>query len=196
MNKFKRGIASALVGLYPVRWRHEYGTELADLLLRRRLVPTAVLNVVCSALRQQLRIGEPWLILGVPFLAFNLAMLVWGIHYPWVSVNDSFPLIWHLASWLLTASVGFWTVLRNPECGRGGGAAVKFTLLATAPLVAVVIAVVMYDHRSLDLFILPKFNVVSAALSGWIGGRMALAYLQRRSANCDRADSDGIARKQ
>ena len=51
----KRSVVQGLLLLYPAKWRNEYGAELEDLLLAERLRFTVVLNVVASALRQQVR---------------------------------------------------------------------------------------------------------------------------------------------
>lgn len=137
MSRLKRQVVSALVRLYPSRWRREYGLELADVLVNRRLGVTAVLDVLWNSVRQQLRWGEPWLILGVPCLAMNLLLNVWNILYPWPYATDSLgtrPAHWVSLAVLLT--LGWWTVVRDPVHGRGGWAAVKAALLATWPLSA------------------------------------------------------------
>jgi Sec-independent protein secretion pathway component TatC len=54
----KRSAIQRLLLLYPAKWRNEYGAELEDLLLTERLRFIVVLNVVWSALRQQVRISN------------------------------------------------------------------------------------------------------------------------------------------
>ena len=54
----KRSVIQRLLLLYPAKWRNEYGAELEDLLLAERLRFTVFLNVVSSALRQQVRISN------------------------------------------------------------------------------------------------------------------------------------------
>lgn len=54
----KRSVIQRLLLLYPAKWRNEYGAELEDLLLAERLRFTVVLNIVASALRQQVRISN------------------------------------------------------------------------------------------------------------------------------------------
>lgn len=54
----KRSVIHRLLLLYPAKWRNEYGAELEDLLLAERLRFTVVLNIVSSALRQQVRISN------------------------------------------------------------------------------------------------------------------------------------------
>jgi len=51
----KRSVVRRLLLLYPAKWRNEYGAELEDLLLAEPLRFSVVLNVVLSALRQQVR---------------------------------------------------------------------------------------------------------------------------------------------
>jgi hypothetical protein len=54
----KGSVIQKLLRLYPAKWRNEYGAELQDLLEREPLRFTVVLNVVSSALRQQLRFSN------------------------------------------------------------------------------------------------------------------------------------------
>jgi len=54
----KRAVIQRLLLLYPAKWRNEYGAELEDLLLAERLRFTVILNVVRSALGQQVRVSN------------------------------------------------------------------------------------------------------------------------------------------
>jgi len=54
----KRAIIQKLLLFYPAKWRNEYGVELEDLLNRKPLQPTVVLDVILNALWQQLRFSN------------------------------------------------------------------------------------------------------------------------------------------
>jgi len=145
MNAIKRWTVSVILRLYPASWRREYGEELAGILMDKRLGPAALLDVVRSATGQQLRIGEPWQILGTPLLVLNLAIIAWNILNPWTypdSTLDVSP-TQRLLFWLPALCVGCWTVLRNPEQGHPGRAAMKSALLTSWPvsLIAVLAAI-------------------------------------------------------
>src|ERR1039458_10642672 len=64
MKRLKPQIVAALVGLYPARWKREYGDEFRDVLMRQPLEAVAVLDAVWNAMGQQVRNGEPWVIVG------------------------------------------------------------------------------------------------------------------------------------
>lgn len=139
----KRSVIALLLRLYPKVWRLEYGAELEGVLARGSLGPAAVLDTVANAFGQQLRSGEPWLIVGAPLLALNLAMLAWDIFNPPSYADAQAGLQASVAQrvwfWLPAFCVGCWTVLRNPVRGHGGRAAVKSALLTSWPLCAVAI---------------------------------------------------------
>jgi hypothetical protein len=136
MSSLKTHIVTALVGLYPRRWKREYGTEFADVLIRGPLGSSAVLNIVWNALGQQLRLGEPWLIVGVPWLLLNIYGHIGNILYPAPYAADLFssPAAARTVACLLPFAIGFWTVLRDPIDGRGGRAAMKYLLLVKWPI--------------------------------------------------------------
>lgn len=139
MNSLKSQFVAALVGLYPRRWKREYGAEFTDVLMSRPLHLSTVLDLLWNALGQQLRWGEPWLILGYPLLLFNLATILWNILFPVAYIADSFsggPFTQFIA-WLLPLAIGYWTLVRDPVKGHGGRAAMKNSLLITWPLCAI-----------------------------------------------------------
>lgn len=136
MNTLKEQIVAALVGLYPRRWKREYGTEFADVLIRRPLGPFAVFNILWNALRQQLRLGEPWLMVGIPWLLLNIYGHLWNILYP-VPYAAEPPRNWLVTraiAGLIPFAIGYWTVLRDPIDGHGGRAAMKYLLLTRWPI--------------------------------------------------------------
>ncbi|HEU0140363.1 MAG TPA: hypothetical protein VFQ79_11645 [Bryobacteraceae bacterium] len=141
MNSLKAQIVAALAGLYPRRWKREYGSEFADVLIRSPLGPSAVLNIAWNALRQQLRLGEPWLIVGIPWLLLNLYGHLWNILYPvpYAADPSSNSLAARAVAGLLPLAIGYWTVLRDQINGHGGRAAMKYFLLIQWPICALAI---------------------------------------------------------
>lgn len=104
-----RGLARALVRLYPRAWRERYGAEFAALLQEGPSGPRTALNVVTSALSERIlpttRGGEmagtsrwenwgrraPWALFGVApvvllVMAYSIALLIlwtgWGMFLP------------------------------------------------------------------------------------------------------------------
>jgi hypothetical protein len=141
MNSWKEQIVAALAGLYPRRWKREYGAEFADVLIRGPLDSSAVLNTVWNALRQQLRLGEPWLIVGIPWLLLNIYGHLWNILYPAPYAADPFSsaLAARAVAGLFPFAIGYWTVLRDSSDGHGGRAAMKCLLLTQWPTCALAI---------------------------------------------------------
>jgi hypothetical protein len=137
MRKWKRHIVAALVGLYPASWKREYGEEFRDVLMRRPLDAATVFDAIWNALRQQLRLGEPWIIAGVPLLASCLTGIVLNILYAGAYRFDprggNRPILIPLLGLLFYLMIGYWTVLRDPINGRGGRAAMKNSLLIYWP---------------------------------------------------------------
>jgi hypothetical protein len=129
----KRHLVAGLIRLYPSRWRADYGEELADVLLRRPLGFGAVANVAANALWQQLRLQEPWLLMGVPVLLWVVMRWIELLTHPVYIAREGGGSL-SVAVGLLFA-VGFWTTLRSGGCG--GRAAMKLSMLATLPFVVV-----------------------------------------------------------
>ena len=179
----KHLFVTMLLRLYPKRWRSEYGPELSGVLLSRPLGVRVILNVLGSALWQQGRDGEPWILLGTPLLALSLlncAAILAGA--PRQQPNSARAA---LISVLIFLTVGFWTMARR---GSGAGrAAMKFSLLVTSPLIATGVLAVTGVVRlapaatapnSAATFLLwfPLSQIPFVALIGWIGGLAARGY--------------------
>jgi hypothetical protein len=145
-----------LVRLYPSRWRADYGEELADVLLRRPLGFGGVVNVAANALWQQLRLQEPWLLLGVPLMLSVIAGWMGLLTHP-VYIPREGGRSPGLAVGLFFA-VGFWTVLRSG--GGGGRAAMKLSMLVSLPFFVV------------GLLVLAQYVRVVAGPGGTIGFRL------------------------
>jgi hypothetical protein len=195
MSWWKSQIVAALVGLYPARWKREYGAELRDVLLRRRLDTAGATNAAWHGLLQQARCGEPWVIVGAPWLVLHLTTLVWGLRQTGAcQVALSTSPAGLLVGVLAPALVGYWTVARDPAAGRGGRAAMKNSLLIVWPICAVallngmgVLPVAVLSGRSsswFGLFALPWLQLPFIGALGWLGGRAArqAARLRRRGA--------------
>jgi hypothetical protein len=186
----KARLAAMLIRLYPSRWRTEYGEELAELLMQRPLSPGAVLDVVCSAMWQQLRVQEPWLIVGAPLLVWALAFWIAVLSAPGCATHISGKPTW--IGVVAFFSVGCWTVLRR---GHGGGrAAIKLSMIVTLPFFVVgllvlvnVVRVVFEPAASIEfrfgssvgqgrgdvltmLLVGPVLQIPYAGLIGWAGG--------------------------
>lgn len=128
----KRQLIETFLRLYPARWRAQYGAELEHVLSRRPLTPRAVFDVAASGAWQQLRLQEPWIVIGVPLAIW--AGLVWTILILWgapVRLRGGSPGGALFSTFVLLAT-GCWTGLRS---GRGAGrAAMKVSLIATLPM--------------------------------------------------------------
>lgn len=200
MRSLKPLIVAALVGLYPVRWKREYGDEFSDVLMRHPLNVAVVMDAIWNAVGQQLRSGEPWLIVGIPWLVLHIVIILWNILYPGPYAADSF----NGMAVLLPFGIGYWTVLRNPTEGHGGRAAMKNSLLITWPICAIAMlyglgilkiivlgpgdppttfhehgfAYTLYDHKRrpifwFPLFALPILQLPFVGVIGWLGGLAA-----------------------
>jgi hypothetical protein len=205
----KRCIARGLAHLYPAAWRAEYGQELTDLLLSRPLGVRALLNVSLSAVRQQLRSGEPWVVVGFPLALWTLAALLVGA-FRFVRFESVPGAAWMQAAIFLGA--GAWTVFRR---GAGAGRAViELNLLATSPLLAVGLlsalgllhvsvfgpgdalphdveggfAITFFDPSGRlgtagihrILLLFPILQIPYAGLLGWLGGLLGRTCLRLR----------------
>jgi len=186
----KARLVAGLIRLYPSRWRAEYGEELAEILRQRPLRAGGVLNVVCNAIWQQLRMQEPWLIVGAP-------LFVWAVVF-WIVVLAAPVYATHiggkptLVGVVVFFGIGYWTVIRR---GRGGGrAAMKLSMIVTLPFFAVGLLVLVHAMRAVTepagsigfrfgssvgqgqsdvlmiLVVGPVMQIPYAGLIGWVGG--------------------------
>ena len=160
MTSRKLRFVAVLVGLFPARWKREYGAEFADVLMSRPLDLPAVLDIVWNALCQQVRCGEPWLVAGVSGLALHIAVLASNIAFPSPYAADSFRggTLARVVACLLPFAIGYWTVLRDPIQGHGGRAAIKSSLLTTWPFCVVAI---LYGMGVLKIIVLGPGDATS-----------------------------------
>jgi hypothetical protein len=181
----KRLVVAGLVRLYPSRWRAEYGEEFGEVLMQRPLGWGAFVNVAANAAWQQLRLQEPWLLMGVPLLV--LSTWYWLVAFGGMSPPDlhADAQTWWMAP-AIFAAAGFWTRLRR---GRGAGrAAIKVSALATLPFfVAGLVWVAGFGQwlfglapfsqeqpvpdALVMLLIAPILQIPFAGLIGWLGGQ-------------------------
>ncbi len=75
-------IIAALLYLYPPRWRHEYGDEVADLLRQRPLTPGIAAEVAWRGVCQRWHDGGPVLAIGFLLLPWGSALIVQNLLYP------------------------------------------------------------------------------------------------------------------
>jgi hypothetical protein len=183
----KRRLVAGLIRLYPSRWRVEFGDELADVLLRRPLRVGGVVNVAVNALRQQLRLQEPWLLMGVPLVLLLVARwIVLLTNATYIATENRSA----GAAMGVFFAVGFWTVVRSGE--GGGRAAMKLSMLVTVPFLVVgllalaqIVRVVAGPggsvsyrlfgppsyHDAVGRFLsAPLLQIPFAGLMGWCGG--------------------------
>ena len=78
----KHRLVTVLLGIYPARWRREYGGELKDLLLTGPLGLGTIGDVVSSGVCQRLRSLEPATVFGLVAMAAILMTLSWNIVAP------------------------------------------------------------------------------------------------------------------
>ena len=122
----KTFLGKVLLHLYPAAWRREYGAELMDMLLARRLTAEVAGDVLVGALRQRVRSGEPSMYLG---LALILAV-VYGL----VRNQSILPPTSNLYVTILFGC-GVWTHLRHGgELSQSGRAAMKISFIAGIPV--------------------------------------------------------------
>jgi hypothetical protein len=180
----KRRLIAFLIRLYPARWRSEYGAEFAGLLAARPLIMREFCNVVAHAAWQQLRLQEPWLLLGIPFTTLSIigcARVVAGM--PFAAQEHDRNFAGAVALWAFFAT-GYWTMWRKRK--GAGRAAIWFNLLAAAPYFLLGLASVagLVPIRTVDagasvnywrgvLLTAPFFQIAVAGLFGWLGGLAA-----------------------
>ena len=148
--RVKRGLVTALTRLYPRVWRHEYGSELTEILLNCPLDASIIADVIVNGLRERMRCVELSTIVGAIVMLLIVTGFVWNIvapqpyGYAWtvllepslktlptVSVR---PLTSELFV-LLLVGCGCWIHLRRGErLSRSGIVAMKICLVAGIPV--------------------------------------------------------------
>ena len=68
----KSRIIRGLLQLYPAGWRTEYGEELGEVLSRRLITPSLIVDVVLSATRERLKRHSVWEICGICLFDWTL----------------------------------------------------------------------------------------------------------------------------
>lgn len=181
----KRLLVAALIRLYPARWRSEYGAEFTEVLLRRPIGVRELVNVVGSAIWQQCRGGEPWMLIGIPFLALETFVVVSAMRgepFADLSRRGGWPA--QFIQFALFFAVGFWTIMRR---GRAAGrAGMKFNMIATCPFIAagllalsgalhitIVNAKAQPEYWTAFLVLAPFAQLPYAGAVAWLGGRAA-----------------------
>jgi hypothetical protein len=180
----KPHLIAFLLRLYPARWRSEYGAEFAGLLASRPLTAREFCNVAAHAAWQQLRLQEPWLLLGIPFTVVSCmgcARVIAGIPFAAREQRNVAGAIIAMAAFFV---IGYWTMWRK---GKGAGrAAIRFNILAAAPycLLGLAWAAGLLRITTVDagasvsywqgvLMTAPFFQVGVAGVIGWFGGLAA-----------------------
>jgi hypothetical protein len=172
----KQFLVALLIRLYPARWRSEYGAELSDLLLARRLTAREILNVLGNAVWQQGRTGEPWILIGVPLTVPALIACVQAFAgRPFADPHTRVGITATVLQIAAYVVVGSWTERRGGAAGR---AAVKMNLLAAGPLMLLGVlglagALSMPPYWRGMLTFGSILQTPLAAALGWLGGRAA-----------------------
>ena len=135
----KNWIVRALLRLYPVAWRSEYGPELMDVLLAQPLTASILGDVLRNGLWQRLRAAEISTLVGLAMLLVMLNGLVWNIVAPPPYNSESTMLLqnlWRSNLYIeLLTGCGLWTQLRyGGGLSRSGKAAIKMSFLAGIPV--------------------------------------------------------------
>ncbi len=149
----KLRIVRTLLRVYPPAWRGEYGSELSDILLARRLDARAIGDVLWSGLRQRIRSAEPSTLFGCAAMLVILAGVVWNIAAPPPAGHGLPALLQESSKTLPTVIVkplasgfyvlflvgcGCWTHLRDRgTLSRSGVAAMRMSFIAGIPVMAV-----------------------------------------------------------
>lgn len=151
----KERFTSALLRIYPARWRSEYGAELSDLLLTQPLSALVVADVVWNGARQRARSLELSTIIGVAAMLVIVVGLVQNIIAPLPYVGGAATSLLQPSMMTLPTLVvaplksnlyvlaliacGCGTYLRNRGVSSPGVAAMKVTLIAGIPVMVAAI---------------------------------------------------------
>lgn len=133
----KPRLIAALLRLYPAAWRREYGPELQGVLEDRPLGARTIANVVWGGLRQRVRTGEPWAVMGLALLVVITVFLTKQILSPppyWPGVERGVYWPANIVVMLVLMGCGCWTVLRHGgTLPRAGLQTMKMGLVANLP---------------------------------------------------------------
>jgi hypothetical protein len=151
----KARFTSALLWIYPARWRSEYGAELSDLLLAQPLSALVVADVVWNGARQRARSLEPSTIIGMAAMLVIVVGFVQNIVAPLRYVGGAATSLLQPSTMTLPTLVvapmesnlyvltlvacGCWTYLRSHGARSPGVAAMSVTMIAGIPVMVAAI---------------------------------------------------------
>jgi len=196
----RQTIVRAILRLYPPAWRREYGGELTDILLARRLSPKILVDVVWNGLWQRVRFAEPSTLLGLA----SVLMLLGGFvltpgrydHEKWIALLKPTYLAFPTVTVRMMVSepyvlmlivCGCWTQLRYGRTATQSGlAAMRMSLLAGIPIIVVgllfavgVFSVTFVDASArsfapspLSMTIAPIMRLPESWIWGAVGGQL------------------------
>lgn len=184
--------ARLLVGLYPAEWRNEYGSELYHLLVARPIRFRAAVDVVLSAVTQQVAYGHAWRFTGAALLCYVLAQLAISIlcppayenrgHSQWMfclafAVAGALTRKDSVEAALKTLAVGLWPLTLTGVLYASGVLGQVVLAPGDVPTTFAehgwAFAVYHPEHRPMGAFpliILPLFVTPYAVLFGGLGG--------------------------
>jgi hypothetical protein len=197
-------IVDRLLRLYPVAWRNEYGDELRDILVDRRLTAGIAADVVWSALRERVRTAAPSTVLGLPSLLVVLSgFLLPPFSNGWITTNVLSPTFMTFPTFVVTFMTsqvytvllilcGWWTRRRyqySPK--RCGVAAMRMSLISGFPVVVAGVLLTAGAIQVQDISIgriqpmpfvvlmAPIVRLPEYWIYGFIGGLLAQRSLHR-----------------
>ena len=155
----KHRLVTVLLGIYPARWRREYGGELKDLLLTGPLGLGTIGDVVSSGVCQRFRSLEPATVFGLVAMAAILMTLSWNIVAPqpyetgWTTLLEPSdmtfptirirPLVSDLYALFLMAFGCAMHLRYSTAPARSGTAAMKVCFITGLPIMTVGVLMVL-----------------------------------------------------
>ena len=155
----RQRLVDGLLRLYPAAWRREYGSELADVLLRRPLTGRIVGDVIWGGLRERVRRADPAVLGGTTMMLLVLSGLVLNVTNPSSATHGLARVLADSSKTLPTVIVtpmvtelplpyvslpnlyamaligcGWWTYRRSGSMPQSGRAAVQLSFLAGLPI--------------------------------------------------------------
>lgn len=184
---------TALVRLYPARWRREYGAELADLLVTRPLGLHAIGDVVWNGFRQRVRSFDLATWFGLTAMLAVVAMFAYGqpvlesshMTFPQVGIP---PLHSNVYALFLVACGCAIHLRSRTSPARAGVAAMKISFIAGFPILiagSLLLAGLARPDALADspsawnVLVAPIARLGESWIWGWVGATLGRALARR-----------------